>query len=87
MARLRDESRTGERLVALFLLGVLLFNPLVVRIFDRGAETAVFGVPLLYLYLFVGWALLIGLMASVIDRRDSTPAGGRDVRPPPARER
>lgn len=63
MPKFRDENRYGERLVALFLLGMVLFNPLVVGIFDVGAESGLFGIPSLFLYLFVSWAVLIGLIA------------------------
>ncbi len=43
-----------QRLAALFLLGLLLwFSPLVLRFEQAGA---VFGIPLLYLYLFGVWA-------------------------------
>lgn len=58
---------TGERLVAVFLCGFVLFNYPVLSLFDRGA--AVFGIPLLYAYVFVAWAGLIGLMAWIIERR------------------
>ena len=54
---------THERLVALFLLGVLLLVPPVLVVFNRVER--VLGVPLLYLYLFAAWALLIGLAALV----------------------
>ena len=74
MARMRDQNRDGARLGAVFLLGLVLFNPLLIQIFDGGADVAVFGVPLLYLYLFVGWAVLIGLMA-VVTERTSADAG------------
>jgi len=74
MARMRDQNRDGERLGAIFLLGLILFNPLLVQVFDGGADVAVFGVPLLYLYLFVSWAVLIGLMA-VVTERTSAHAG------------
>jgi hypothetical protein len=57
----------GERLVAVFLGGSVLFNYPVLSLFDRG--TAVFGVPLIYAYVFVAWAGLIALMAWVIERR------------------
>ena len=57
----------GQRLAALFLLGFLLFNyPLLSLFADRGT---VFGIPLLYAYVFLVWALLIGLMALVVERR------------------
>jgi hypothetical protein len=75
-------SRVADRLVALFGLGVLLFNPLVVRIFDGGAATTVFGVPLLYFYLFAGWALLIALLAWAVapasDRQGGERHGGEE---------
>jgi hypothetical protein len=62
-----NKERGGERLIAIFCLGVVLFSPLVIGIFDRGAGVVIFGVPLLYFYLFAGWALLIVLLASVIE--------------------
>jgi hypothetical protein len=56
----------GPRLVALFLLGALLFNYPLLALFDRAATA--FGVPVLYVYIFCAWALLIGLLALVIER-------------------
>jgi hypothetical protein len=56
--------RKGERLVALALLGFLLFNYPLLSLFST--DGSVVGVPLLYAYLFVSWALLIGLMALVV---------------------
>jgi hypothetical protein len=58
---------TAQRLVALFLLGCLLFNFPLLALFNRGGE--VFGIPLLYAYLFGTWLVLIGLMAFVAERR------------------
>lgn len=57
----------GQRLVALFLLGCLLFNYPLLKLFAREGE--VFGIPLLYVYVFSVWALLIGLMALVVEMR------------------
>jgi hypothetical protein len=51
----------GQRLAALCMLGALLFNFPVLALFNLPA--AVFGIPVLYAYLFIAWALLIGLMA------------------------
>jgi hypothetical protein len=58
---------TGQRLVAIFLIGCVLFNYPLLYLFN--APTAVFGVPLLYVYVFLAWLLLIALMAYVIERR------------------
>lgn len=51
------EHATGDRMIALFLLGLLLFSPPLLVMF--GSATPVLGVPLLVAYLFGAWALLI----------------------------
>jgi hypothetical protein len=53
----------ARRLVGLFLLGVVLFNYPILAIFNR--EHFLFGIPILYLYLFGIWAVLILLTAMV----------------------
>jgi len=58
---------TNSWLVAAFLLGCLLVTYPLLSLFDRG-ET-VYGIPLLYLYLFAAWALLIAMMAIAVERR------------------
>ncbi len=78
MPGMKDDNRSGQRLVALFLFGMVLFNPLVVGLFDVGAENRLFGIPLLFLYLFVGWAILIGLIAVVAE---SAPKGSTKSSP------
>lgn len=57
----------GQRLVALFLLGNLLFNYPLLALFNR-ADTLL-GVPVLYVYAFAAWALLIGLLAYMAEKR------------------
>jgi hypothetical protein len=59
-------SRTRERLIALFLLGVLLFAPPLLLVFN--SATRILGVPTLYLYLFAVWAALIALTALAVER-------------------
>lgn len=56
--------RKGERLVALALLGFLLFNYPLLSLFST--EGTVLGIPVLYAYLFVSWGVLIALMALVV---------------------
>ena len=60
-------SIKGQRLVALFLLGVLLLNYPLLNLFAYSGE--VLGIPVLYAYVFAVWALLIGLMALVVEKR------------------
>jgi hypothetical protein len=63
----RSGRRVGEWLVAIFCLGVVLFSPLAIGLFDRGIAVRVLGVPLLYCYLFAAWAVLVALIAWAID--------------------
>jgi hypothetical protein len=58
----------GQRLAALCLLGVVLFNYPVLAVFNVHAMFA--GIPVLYVYFFVAWGALIGLIALVIERPD-----------------
>ena len=55
----------GQRLVALSMLGFMLFNyPLLALFNDRGFFL---GIPVLYAYIFLSWALLILLLAIVVE--------------------
>jgi hypothetical protein len=56
----------GQRLVAVFLFGCLLFNYPLLYLFN--IDFRLFGVPLLYVYAFAAWGLLIALTAAVVER-------------------
>jgi hypothetical protein len=71
----------GERLVGLFLLGVLLFNPPILNLFSVERLTA--GIPLLYLYIFASWAAVIALAAFAIERTREPPTTERMPEPAP----
>lgn len=57
----------GQRLAALFLLGNLLFNYPLLALFNQPG--LVLGIPVLYVYVFAAWALLIALLALIVERR------------------
>ena len=62
-------DRAKERLVVLTLSGVLALNyPLLALFNDPGL---VFGIPTLYLYLFLVWGGFIGLAAWILEGRGS----------------
>ena len=63
----KQPSISGQRLIALFVLGCLLFNYPLLYLFNINYR--LFGVPLLYVYAFAAWGLLIALTAAVIERR------------------
>ncbi|MEZ5933868.1 MAG: hypothetical protein R3F54_18335 [Alphaproteobacteria bacterium] len=60
----------------LFAVGLLAFNAPVLRLFDTSAS--IFGVPVLFVYLFLSWACLILLLAISID--GARRAGGDEER-------
>jgi hypothetical protein len=72
---------THERLVALFLFGVLLFTPPFLGIFNR--PDRIFGIPILYLYLFAAWTLLIVLVMLALESSDADeePTGTAETSP------
>ena len=53
-----------DRLIGLFILAVLLFNPPILNLFGG----FVFGWPALYIYLFIAWAVIIAGVAFVVER-------------------
>ena len=55
----------GQRFMALCMFGLLLFNYPVLALFNLSAT--IFGVPVLYAYIFAAWAALIALMAVVAE--------------------
>jgi len=56
----------GERWVVLFLLGALAFSPPLLSIFS--VDAMIFGIPVLYVYLFAAWGALIALAVIVAKR-------------------
>jgi hypothetical protein len=66
---MKRSGMTGERLVATFLLGCVLLNYPVLFLF--ASKVTVAGIPLVYVYLFGVWTLLIAILALVIERQRS----------------
>lgn len=64
---------TTERLAALCFIAALAFNPPLIGLFDTGGLVG--GMPTLYIYLFVSWAVLIILIAWLVEG----PSGRRDL--------
>ncbi|HWP87866.1 MAG TPA: hypothetical protein VNM70_08310 [Burkholderiales bacterium] len=57
----------GQRLIAVFLLGCLLLNYPLLYLFN--VSQRILGIPVLYVYTFSAWALLIALTAVIISRQ------------------
>jgi hypothetical protein len=58
-----SDDAKAQRFLALCMLGLVLFNYPVLALFN--VPGTLLGVPVLYAYLFIAWAALIGLMAVV----------------------
>ena len=66
MAGPTDNDRLTGSLVMVAVLGLVLLAPPVIAAFDHGGQ--VFGVPVIWAYLLVAWAALIGLIALLVRR-------------------
>ena len=61
-----DPETRAQRFVALCMLGILMFNYPVLALFN--VPGTLFGIPVLYAYIFIAWAALIGMMALIADQ-------------------
>jgi hypothetical protein len=64
---MRPPSFDHQRLIAVFILGAVLFNYPILSLFNQAGS--LFGIPLLYVYIFAAWAGVIGLVAWIVERR------------------
>ena len=64
---MRASGQTGQRLVAVFMMGCLLFNYPLLALFARPVDVG--GIPFLYLYVLFAWSLLIAVMAWAVSGR------------------
>lgn len=58
-------KRQNERLVILFLIGLLAMNYPILSLFNKVSLYC--SIPLLYLYLFSLWVVFIGLVAGALE--------------------
>lgn len=65
------ENKKYKRLVALFLFGFILFNYPILSLLNL--DILIFGLPLLYIYIFGIWGLLILLAALATWNRPKEP--------------
>jgi TRAP-type C4-dicarboxylate transport system permease small subunit len=57
------ENIKNKRLFCLFLLGCLIFNYPIISLFNH--EIFIFGIPLLFVFLFCAWAWVIIAMVFI----------------------
>jgi len=60
-----SKNRKSMQLVGVFFLGCVLFNYPILQLFN--IDALVMGLPLFYIYLFAGWAVLIILILLITE--------------------
>ena len=68
--------RRPERTLAVALIAIVAFNQPLLRLFDQGAQSTIAGLPVIYVYLFAAWALVIALLAAAIELKARAPGNG-----------
>jgi len=63
----KQQRVKGQRLIAIFIVGCLLFNYPLLQLFS--INKSIGGIPILYIYVFTAWLSLIILMGLAIERR------------------
>lgn len=69
------DSLKKRRLAGVFFFGWMFFNYPIFSLFNR--PTAWWGIPLLYGYVFILWAVLIALIVLAVRRSASAAGPGR----------
>lgn len=72
------DGAKGRRLVGVFLLGFVLLNYPILSLFNL--EKLLFGIPLLYCYMFFVWSALIGLIVFITSLPDKSNTPNRPNR-------
>ena len=57
------DSLKGKRLVGLFIVGLIFFNYPILSLFNL--NKIIFGIPILYVYVFMVWFFLILLIVFI----------------------
>lgn len=66
-----ESKQRNERLIAVLIVGLLALNYPLLSLFSK--VKLIFGVPLLYLYLFAVWYIFIVCVALILTRPAAQP--------------
>ena len=72
--------RRVERTISLLIAGIVLLNFPLLSVFSK--LKLVFGIPILYFYLFCVWGLIIGTMALILHERPQDSSASSAEREP-----
>jgi hypothetical protein len=64
---MREPNIDQQKLVALFILGAVVFNYPILSLFNNAGS--MLGVPVIYVYIFLAWAGIIALVGWIVERK------------------
>jgi len=76
--QLPGPKRKGERLISLLLVGIILLNFPLLSVFSE--KKLFLGLPVLFLYLFFIWGMIIGALVFILRDRPRSSSGHADTR-------
>lgn len=62
-----ESKHRNERLIVLLIAGLLFLNYPLLSLFSQ--IRLLFGIPVLYLYIFTVWTIFIGCMAVILEKK------------------
>jgi hypothetical protein len=65
---MKKDSKKAQRLISLFLIALFLLNFPLLNIFNH--PSLIGGIPLLYVYIFGSWLVLIVITALLIGKQN-----------------
>ncbi len=75
-ALMNDSDLTGQRAIAIFLLAGVAFSPVFLAIFSE--QRGIFGIPALFLYLFLAWGVVVLAIAVNVFRTGNKVRGDQE---------
>ena len=66
-----ESKRQNERLIGMLIVGVVALNYPILSLFS--GSKLVFGIAVLYFYLFLSWAIFIISIAFILEKQDFPP--------------
>ncbi|MEA2116514.1 MAG: hypothetical protein U9P36_14180 [Thermodesulfobacteriota bacterium] len=67
---MHETKRQNERLIVIMIVGVIALNYPLLSLFSK--TKLIFGIPVLYLYLFIVWFIFIGCVAVILEKNSAS---------------
>ena len=61
-----EAKRQNEKLIVMLIIGVIALNYPLLSLFSK--DKLIFGIPVLYHYLYIVWFIFIGCVAVILEK-------------------